>query len=111
MPRLGDRLLERHVPVARGYLVEAARAHRLVFYHEVMEAIGTSRAYIGQVLDELNRREHAAGRPLISAIVVLMQTRRSSDGLFGLARELGRTVGDERTFWQSERDAVWAVPW
>ncbi len=80
-------LLETCVPQARKYLVAAARTHRLVPYMEIANVLG-GRGYIGQVLDELNRREHARGHPLISAIVVLAESHEPSDGFFKLVQEL-----------------------
>lgn len=71
MPKLGPDLMAVRVPQARAYLIPIVQRRGLATYKQVMKAIGAGRAYIGQILDELNRREHAAGRPLISAIVVL----------------------------------------
>lgn len=110
---LGAHLMELYVPRARKFLAGAAREHRLVHYMEITRMLGTSRAWIGQVLDELNRREHSKGHPIISAIVVRADSRESSDGFFKLVESLrpGSTRLDERQLWESERDRVWAFDW
>ena len=106
-------LMERYVPQARKYLGAAAREHRLVPYMEITKALGTGRGYIGQVLDELNRREHAKGHPIISAIVVRADSNESSDGFFKLVEALrpASKGSDERRLWEAERDRVWAFDW
>lgn len=112
MPQLSQEVLERHVQAARDYLVHAAHYHQVVDYSHVYRAMGTGRAYIGQVLDELNRREHAAGRPLLSAIVVTKEGGAPSRGFFTVATELGLyDGGDKQSFWTEQRDRVWNFDW
>ncbi len=113
MAKLGADLMERYVPQARKYLGAAARERRLVPYMEITKALGTSRGYIGQVLDELNRREDAKGHPLISAIVVRADSKESSDGFFKLVGTLrpASKLSDERRLWEAERDRVWEFDW
>lgn len=112
MPQLSQQVLERHLAAARDYLVHAARFHQVVDYGDVYRAMGTGRGYIGQVLDELNRREHAAGRPLLSAIVVTKQGGAPSRGFFTVATELGvYEGGDKQSFWTEQRDRVWNFDW
>jgi hypothetical protein len=109
---LSPDLLETYVPRARQYLATAARQHRLVPYMQIANDLG-GRGYVGQVLDELNRREHDQGRPLISAIVVDAETEQPSEGFFKLAIDVGLTLpsSDRRAFWEAERDRVWAFDW
>ena len=73
--------MEDFVPRARRRLAKAASERQLVPYGEVMNSLG-GRGYVGQVLDELNRREFARGNPLISAIVVKEGANMASDGFF-----------------------------
>jgi len=112
MPQLSPEALERHLVAAREYLVHAAHYRQVVNYSHIYRAMGTGRAYIGQVLDELNRREHAAGRPLLSAIVVTKEGAAPSRGFFNVATELGLyDGGDKQSFWTEQRDRVWHFDW
>jgi hypothetical protein len=112
MPQLSQEVLERHLVAAREYLVHAAWYHQVVDYSDVYRAMGTGRAYIGQVLDELNRREHAVGRPLLSAIVVSKQGGAPSRGFYAVATELGLYAGgDKQEFWTEECKRVWNFDW
>ncbi len=80
-------------------------------YMEMANAHG-GRGYFGQVLDELNRREHAKGHPLISAIVVSAQSHEPSEGFYKLVEELKLASGrSRRQIWETERDRVWAFDW
>jgi hypothetical protein len=105
---LSERLLRRYVPEAREYLVKAARDHRTVPYGEIMNRIG-GRGYVGQVLDALNVEENDQRRPLLSAIVVRKDARRSSYGFFDLVRRLrpGVPIGDDQSVWEAECDRIW----
>lgn len=110
--RLRQDLLDQYVPQARQELVKAAREHRLVPYSEVTNALGTSRAWIGEILDEVNSREHAKGRPLLSAIVVGKQSRRPGPGFWRLPMLPQMILPSDRArFWKAERDKVWAFDW
>jgi hypothetical protein len=113
MPRLGSKKMEQFLPLVRRRLVAAARGRQLVRYGSVQNMFG-GRGYFGQVLDELNRREHRAGRPLISALVVRDKPNpMASDGFFLVARDLlpaSRGLAD-RDLWEAERDRVWAFAW
>ncbi|HSW43736.1 MAG TPA: hypothetical protein VLM76_14660 [Patescibacteria group bacterium] len=82
-------------------------------YMEITKALGTSRGYIGQVLDELNRREDSKGNPLISAIVVRAGTNIASGGFFTLVWQLRPASHrlPKRLLWEAERDRVWATDW
>lgn len=111
MPKLSDDLLDRYVPVARAYLIRAAREHRLVTYMEISKAVGGGRGYIGQVLDAMNLRENDKQRPLLSALVVSARTRMPSSGFFVLLRSLRNASGPDKVVWQAERDRVWAFDW
>ncbi len=62
------------------------------------------------ILDDINRHEHAAGRPLLTAIVVNKEEGMSGHGFFKLAAQLGhhRDGDDDRLYWEWERDRVYA---
>lgn len=106
---LSSELLKEYVPLAAAKLARIAREHRLVAYSELMNEFG-GRGFIGQVLDEINRREHARGRPLLSAIVVQKDTGEPGPGFWHLVSELFPTAA-KAGFWQAERDRVWAYEW
>ncbi|MFN8639549.1 MAG: hypothetical protein U0360_08855 [Dehalococcoidia bacterium] len=107
MPQLSRSLLERYVPMARDCLVTAARYHQTVPYADVIDSLrGAGRGYVGQVLDELNVREHQAGRPLLSAIVVDRAGGQPGDGFFDLVKRLRGVAGDRQAIWEAERDVV-----
>jgi hypothetical protein len=59
------------------------------------------------LLDEINDREHAADRPLLSAVVVAKKTGIPGVGFFTYARGLGLHTGtDDRAYWQVELQKV-----
>jgi len=62
------------------------------------------RAEIGRILGAISTREHEAGRPLLSAIVVRQVDGRPGQGFFVLARQLGllQPGQGEDDFWQAE---------
>ena len=109
MSKLSDGLLNLYVPKARRHLIELARRGDTVNYETITTALGTSRAYIGQVLDELNEQENAEGRPLLSALVVKANTGMPSYGFSALVRRLHPSLrGTDRAVWEAERNRVYA---
>lgn len=64
----------------------------------------------GEILGEISTNEVAAGRPMLSVIVVDTKGNVGS-GFFALARELGRLSDDkdELEFVEEERQAVYAA--
>lgn len=88
----------------RQFLAENAARRQLVAYSET----GLNRNVVGNRLDEINRLEHAEGRPLLSVIVVHKGETMPGEGFFMCARDLGRyREGQDRTaFVTEERDAV-----
>jgi hypothetical protein len=52
------------------------------------------------LLGEISEYEDAAGRGMLSVVVVHKEgDQRPGDGFFGLAEELGYAVGDRDEFW------------
>lgn len=109
------------IPIERAlrlYLIDQARRSRLVTYSEVAEAVRPYSAVrlerpfspLHAWLGNVSRFEVAAGRPMLSAIVVTQDTGRPGEG-FGpfAAEELGMDVSDESTFWIHQRDSVWKL--
>jgi hypothetical protein len=64
------------------------------------------RQQIGEILGEISSAEHRAGRPLLSAVVILDGLNVPGKGFFTLARELGlykpRKVHDDILFFADE---------
>jgi hypothetical protein len=101
-------------PTIYDMLVEAAQYRDVVFYRPVALAAGIDvdhphfGALVGRLLDEINRAEHAAGRPLLSAVVVGAETSRPGRGFFECANDLGRhTDDDDDAFWVAELKRVY----
>ena len=100
------------------HLVAVARTERgLTTYAEVAPLAGLSvddpagRAELARLLDAINAAEHAEGRPMLSAVVVLKGTLQPGKGFFECARRLGRDVaagGDDLGFWVAEHRRVCA---
>lgn len=112
MAPMSEQRIRRYLPDLRAYLVEAARARRLVGYKELADVVGTSHRSVGDVLDVLGREEHEQQRPILPAIVVLKQKRKPSSGFYRLLALLQHTSAEEDTAaWEAERDRVWAFDW
>jgi hypothetical protein len=98
---------------ARRILVDKARAHQLIEYGELTQQIHTIqfdphgnefRRFLGQ----LSWEEDAAGRPMITAIVVHKTDRLPGGGFFVLAQHLGRDVSDRLRCWSMEVERVFS---
>ena len=87
-------------------LLEAARAGEFVHYGELAKMLGIDMdnphfgAQVGKVLGRISEDEVAAGRPMISAIVVSKDTMLPGGGFFKLGQELRQRVR-ARTRWPS----------
>ena len=102
--------------VIRQALVRLAREKSIASYEDFGRAVGIShrspRLY--DLLDEVNRSENRAARPLLSALVVRKGEGTPGSGFFGLARSLELHTGSsDRTYWEQEVQRVcdrWAKP-
>jgi hypothetical protein len=59
---------------------------------------------------------HAAGKPMLSALVVNQDTKIPGPGFFELAVALGKLPAgasdqDKKAFWQKELEAVYSADW
>lgn len=65
---------------------------------------------VGHILGEISEDEFRANRPMLSAVAVNVHGR-PGPGFFKLARDLGRPCGEgeEKVFWEAERDATYAT--
>jgi hypothetical protein len=86
-----------------------ARERDTVYYSELAPLLGIDTgdphfaARIGRILDEVNYAEHAAGRPLLSAVVISKDTGMPGEGFFTCARDLRRYTGrDDLAYWVEE---------
>jgi len=83
--------------VVRDYLINRAHAGKYIFYQDLATACGLKldmslelhRAQIGKILGDIGAYEYEAGRPLLSAVAVLAETKLPSDGFYRLAEQLG----------------------
>lgn len=97
-------------------LILVAQRRGLVTYQEIAKVLGLPMsgnymgAQIAGIAGQISTDERAAGRPMLTAILV--NTRGiPGPGFFELARDLGRLDStekvDEREFWESEKGAVY----
>ena len=100
--------------VVRNELLRVARAQEITSYSVIAPVAGINldtdagRAVLARLLGEISTAEHAAGRPLLSAVVVLKGSDVPGRGFFTLARDLGRFAGgDDMKFWVEEVKRVW----
>jgi hypothetical protein len=94
---------------ARRVLAAHAAAGDTITYAELAAApLGSipfrpDDAALGRLLGEVSTEEDAAGRGLLSAVVVRKHGGLPGNGFFTLAARLGRAVGaDRRAFWEAE---------
>jgi hypothetical protein len=120
--RWSEEGLRRSTGFVRAYALMAEAAStpdRLVTYGEIGELVGASSGslmgrVVGIVLGLVTDQERAAGRPMLSAVVVSKTTNRPGPGFYGLATTYGRlpadaTEADRIAFWEAELAAVRAA--
>ena len=100
-------------PALYDRLHETARQSGTVYYSEIAPLLGIDTgdpyfgARIGRILDEVNHAEHAAGRPLLSAVVIAKETGIPGEGFFTCTRNLRRYTGrDDLAYWVEELRSV-----
>jgi len=97
-------------------LITAAQYRGTVYYQEIARILSIDQPghhmarEVGQVLGEVSEDEHAAGRPMLSAVAIASKGY-PGEGFFNLARSLGKysgcTLDEERLFWEQERERVY----
>lgn len=94
-------------------LKEIAKNGAVTYYNDIAPMAGLNmnlphdRYEIGILLDEINKYERTAGRPMISAVVVQKGNLKPGKGFFKLARTLGLLIGsDEDKFYIQELHKV-----
>ncbi|MGY0575923.1 hypothetical protein ACTGJ9_036900 [Bradyrhizobium sp. RDM12] len=101
---------DRQVRIVRDYLEEAARSGSIIFYEQVMNALGLSRTIpadrtkVGKVLGRVSEDSYAKDGILLSVIVHRKAPGRThpGPGFLTLAEELEIDWKDERTFVDQE---------
>lgn len=95
-------------------LVETACSGRTITYDDLAREIGLDilncddRQELVRILEAIAFRENAAGRPLLTAVVVIPEIRYPGKGFFILARELGfNHFDDERSYYHYELKRVY----
>ena len=104
----------------RRAMVDRAKTGGFITYTELCEQVETlpldphSHA-VAAMLGEIATAEDAAGRGIITAIVVYKSAGlEPGPGFFHIAKELGRDTSDRERFWLEELAAVhrgWSGPW
>ncbi len=85
----------------RKKLCLVAARRRTITYGEVALPLGLDMGWppdrdkIAEMLGEISAHEHAKGRPLVSAVVVLAESGWPGGGFFDLARSTGRMAPHE----------------
>jgi hypothetical protein len=98
-------------------LIDAAERRSLVEYMDVARIMGIDKPSqhmartTGLMLGAISDREHACGRPMLSAVAVSSTNRQPSKGFFLLAEQNGRiranaSPEEQKAFWEAERDRV-----
>lgn len=57
---------------------------------------------MNRLLDQISKEEDAAGRGIITALVVLKDERVPGEGFWATARDIGRVWTDKWVFWAEE---------
>lgn len=114
MPSSRDRPDPGVVRAVRAALAAAAAAGETITYAELVEAVPRleelrDSGALGPVLGEVSREEDAAGRGMLSAVVVRSRGEPlPAAGFFRLAAELGRDASDRDRCWRAELGRVFA---
>jgi len=94
-------------------LREVARQETLISYEKVGKLVGLDmdnwpdRNELAGRLGEISTKEHEAGRPMLSAVVVHKGGVDPGKGFFTLAKELGTYFGPDEVFHAQELKAVY----
>jgi hypothetical protein len=98
----------------REHLIGVARRRETTSYAELARLAGLNvrdpadRARLAALLREISTAEHAAGRPMLTAVVLLQGRRRPGRGFFDLARSLGaHPTPDDEAFFTAEVERVY----
>ena len=95
----------------RNILIDIAKKQGTIFYSELVRkvliiSIEANSYALADMLGQISTAEDAAGRGMLSAVVVRKENNRPGKGFFELARVLGRDISDEEKFWINEVNRV-----
>lgn len=98
---------------ARDKLIKLAKAEQLIGYAELTSAIQSIRFdphgdIFRRFLGQLSTEEDAAGRGMITAIVVHKTDGLPGIGFYRLAKSLGRNISDPELCWANEVKRVFS---
>lgn len=97
---------------ARQILIQCAREERTIAYSDLAAELDTIRiepnsSAFHAILDEISCSENAAGRGMLSVLVVHKgDNQMSGRGFFKLAKCLGKEFDDDEEFWNGESECV-----
>jgi len=99
---------------AKTILIERARRGDPIAYSELVKGIHTFSLEphdirLFDLIGEISTEESAAGRGMLSALVVTIGENKPGAGFFELAKQLGYDVKDQDTFWDAEVKRVCAA--
>ena len=94
-------------------IVKVAEDGGRVYYGEIAPLVDLDmklthhRGLMGAILERISRREHSAGRPLLTAVVIKKMTGIPGKGFFKLAKCLRlQTHEADADFWEKELKRV-----
>jgi len=97
----------------RNILIEIAKKQDTISYSELVKrvqiiSLEASSYPLADMLGEISTAEDAAGRGMLSVVVVRKENHRPGKGFFELAKTLGRDVSDKDKFWVNEVKRVYS---
>jgi hypothetical protein len=97
----------------RNILIEIAKKQDTIPYSELVRkvliiSIEASSYGLADMLGEISTAEDAAGRGMLSVVVVHKEDNMPGKGFFELAKILGRDVSDKEKFWVNEVKKVYS---
>jgi hypothetical protein len=100
-------------------LRDVAANEQVIYYHQIAPLAGLDmsladdRNRIAEILDEISLLEHEQGRPLLSVVVVQIETGRPGKGFYKLATNLrlfsGKSDIDEMEFFIATVKSAYAT--
>ena len=91
----------------RAVLIRCAQTRELIAYSDVVPQVASihftpDATAFHELLGEISRDEVAAGRGMLSVVVVHKDDTFPGKGFFTLAKQLGFNVADQERFWIAE---------
>ena len=88
-------------------IVSTGRREDLISYSDLSKQIISIRVEphdyaMDRLLDEISKEENAAGRGILTALVVLKEERVPAEGFWASAHAIGCVIDDKWAFWIAE---------